>query len=51
MWFDGWDAVKTFAGDTYEQAYVPAAAKQILAHFDNHSQHYEIRAAEIYVPA
>jgi len=43
MWFDSWDAVKQFAGDDYERAYVPPKARQVLAHFDERSQHYEIR--------
>src|ERR687886_1790612 len=43
MWFDSWDAVKQFAGDDYERAYVPAAAREVLARFDERSQHYEIR--------
>ena len=43
MWFDSWDAVKRFAGDDYERAYVPAAAREVLARFDEHSQHYEIK--------
>jgi heme-degrading monooxygenase HmoA len=28
MWFDSWDAVKQFAGEDYERAYVPAAARR-----------------------
>jgi hypothetical protein len=43
MWFDSWDAVKTFAGEDYEAAYVPAKAREVLARFDARSQHYEIR--------
>ena len=33
MWFDSWDAVKQFAGDDYERAYVPPAAREVLARF------------------
>ncbi len=43
MWFDSWEAVKEFAGDDYEKAYVPQKARGILARFDERSQHYEIR--------
>ena len=43
MWFDSWDAVRQFAGEDYEPAYVPAAAREVLARFDERSQHYEIR--------
>ncbi len=43
MWFDSWDAVKQFAGEDYERAYVPPKAREVLARFDARSQHYEIR--------
>ena len=43
MQFDSWDAVKEFAGEDYERAYVPAAAREVLVRFDERSQHYEIR--------
>jgi heme-degrading monooxygenase HmoA len=43
MWFDSWDAVRQFAGEDYEQAYVPPAAREVLARFDERSQHYEIK--------
>ena len=43
MWFDSWDAVKQFAGEDYERAYVPPAARKVLARFDERSQHYEIK--------
>jgi len=43
MRFDSWDAVKEFAGEDYERAYVPAAAREVLARFDERSQHYEIK--------
>jgi antibiotic biosynthesis monooxygenase (ABM) superfamily enzyme len=43
MWFDCWDAVRRFAGDDYERAYVPPAAREVLARFDERSQHYEIK--------
>jgi len=43
MWFESWDAVKQFAGDDFEKAYVPLKAREILSRFDERSQHYEIR--------
>jgi antibiotic biosynthesis monooxygenase (ABM) superfamily enzyme len=43
MWFDSLDAVREFAGPTYEQAVVPPAARALLAHFDAQSAHYEIK--------
>jgi heme-degrading monooxygenase HmoA len=43
MWFDSWDAVKRFAGEEYERAYVPPAAREVLERFDERSQHYEIK--------
>jgi len=43
MWFDSTDAVRTFAGDDYEAAVVPPKARELLARFDERSQHYEVR--------
>ena len=43
MWFDSWDAVKDFAGEDYEKAYVPPTAHEILERFDECSQHYEVK--------
>ena len=43
MEFDSWEAVKHFAGEDYERAYIPPKAREVLAHFDERSQHYEIR--------
>jgi hypothetical protein len=43
MWFASLDAVKRFAGEDYETAYVPAAARNVLARFDARSHHYEVR--------
>ena len=43
MWFDSLDAVKAFAGEDHEAAYVPDKARALLARFDARSQHYEIR--------
>ena len=43
MRFDTIDAVRTFAGDNYEAAVVPAEARALLSRFDARSQHYELR--------
>jgi hypothetical protein len=43
MTFDSLNAVKEFAGEEYQQAVVPEKARAVLAHFDQRSQHYEIR--------
>jgi hypothetical protein len=43
MWFDSLAAVKTFVGEDHEIAYVPAAARAVLARFDARAQHYEVR--------
>lgn len=48
MWFDSWEAVKEFAGENYERAYVPPQAREVLKRFDNCSQHYEIRDHQEY---
>jgi hypothetical protein len=44
MWFDDLQAVRTFAGEDYEVAVVPPKARELLAHFDDRSQHYDVRA-------
>jgi len=43
MQFDSLEAVREFAGEDYEAAVVPPEAREVLAHFDARSQHYEIR--------
>ena len=42
MWFDSLDAVRAFAGDDYEGAVVPPAARRLLSRFDPQSAHYEV---------
>src|SRR5271169_2518397 len=44
MWFDSLDSVRAFAGEDYEAAVVPPAARALLARFDARSQHYQVRA-------
>jgi len=43
MWFDSLDAVRAFAGENYEVAVVPPKARMLLSHFDERSQHYEVK--------
>ena len=43
MWFDSLDAVHIFAWEDYEVAVVPPKAQAVLSHFDERSQHYEVR--------
>src|SRR4029434_5940594 len=40
MIFDSFDNVRAFAGDDYEAAYVPPAARAVLARFDGKSARY-----------
>ena len=47
MTFDSLDAVREFAGEDYEAAVVPLKAREILARFDERSQHYEIIEEQI----
>lgn len=42
MTFDSVDAVRAFAGDDYEAAYVPAQVREVLTRFDERSAHYEV---------
>ena len=45
MWFDSLDNVRDFQGEDYEVAYVPTAAREVLARFDARSQHYDVLLA------
>lgn len=47
MLFDSLDAVREFAGEDYEAAVVPDTARAVLSHFDERSQHYEVREERI----
>ena len=42
MVFDSLDAVRAFGGEDYETAYVPPAAREVLARFDEVSAHYDV---------
>lgn len=43
MKFDSLEAVKQFAGEDYEESYVPDKARSVLSRHDEKSQHYEIK--------
>ena len=43
MTFDSLEAVREFAGEAYETAYVPPKARALLARFDEVSSHYDVR--------
>ena len=43
MRFASLDAVRSFAGDSYETAVVPPRARELLSRFDTQSAHYEVR--------
>jgi hypothetical protein len=42
MWFDSLDAIKAFVGEDYSVSHVPAAARAVLARFDERATHYEV---------
>jgi antibiotic biosynthesis monooxygenase (ABM) superfamily enzyme len=48
MRFDSLEAVKQFAGDDYERAYVIPRARELLSRFDERAQHYEVREQREY---
>jgi antibiotic biosynthesis monooxygenase (ABM) superfamily enzyme len=42
MWFDDMESIKGFVGEDAEAAHVPAAARAVLARFDERALHYEV---------
>ena len=48
MQFDSLEAVKQFAGEDYEKAYVPDKARKVLSRHDDRSQHYEMKESVMY---
>jgi heme-degrading monooxygenase HmoA len=50
MHFDSWEAVKRFSGEDHEGANVPSKAREVLARFEERSQHYEIKERLEYRP-
>lgn len=43
MWFESIESVRAFAGEQYEVAVVPPAARALLLRFDERSAHYDVR--------
>lgn len=41
--FDSLDAVKSFAGENHERAYIPENAKRVLKRYDKTAEHYELK--------
>ncbi len=41
--FSSIDAVKKFAGEDYQQAYIPEKAKQLLSRYDKTAEHFELK--------
>ena len=41
--FDSLDSVKVFAGEDYEQAYIPDNAKNVLSRYDKTAQHFTLK--------
>lgn len=46
MRFESLAAVRLFAGEEYEKAVVPPKARLLLARFDDHARHYDVRAEQ-----
>jgi hypothetical protein len=46
MRFASWEGVKAFAGPDWETSVVPAAARAVLARFDEKAMHYERRVSQ-----
>ena len=42
MWFESMAAIREFAGEAYDVAVVPPAARALLSRFDERSRHYDI---------
>jgi hypothetical protein len=42
MWFDDLAAIEVFVGQDAEVSHVPAAARAVLARFDERAVHYEV---------
>lgn len=42
LWFNTIEDVIEFAGQNYEEAWVPGAARNVLNHFDPRVKHYEL---------
>ena len=45
--FASLDAVKAMAGEDYEVAFIPDAARQLLKRFDERARHFELRYSSV----
>lgn len=50
LWFDSLETVRGFAGESYETAVVPPRAQKLLARFDAHAAHFDLRHGQIAAP-
>lgn len=41
--FDSLEAVKKFAGEDYEKAFIPENAKRVLSRYDNTAEHFVLK--------
>lgn len=41
--FDSLEAVKVFAGENYEKAYIPDNARQVLLRYDDTAEHFTLK--------
>ena len=48
MWFESLESVKDFMGEDYDVAHVPDIARAVLEHWDERSQHFEVRESVEY---
>ena len=46
--FEDLDAVRAFAGESYRDAHVPPAAREVLERNDDRARHYEVREEREY---
>jgi hypothetical protein len=42
MWFEDIASIRAFTGEDYAVSHVPAAARAVLARFDERAAHYEV---------
>jgi hypothetical protein len=42
MWFESLDSIRAFMGEDYAKSHVPAAARAVLASFEECADHYEV---------
>lgn len=42
MWFRDLESIRAFVGEDHSVSYVPAAARAVLARFDERAAHYDV---------